>query len=397
MKKGIVFLVLILLVAIVIENAPAEGILAFESLEYDTIPKKSITLSPIAQGIDEELIYEWVSADPDVAKVDKKGKVTGVSVGSTEITCTGSSESGEQYTAKCTIVVNAPVEKITPVQKKIEMPTANYFKLRDLFIFEPEDVSHVGFTVEISDSNMVHLYEDGTFVTTFYTGTCKLTIKAEDGSGKKASIQITVPPVYVREEEIVIDKNEPYILIYQENIGGYFYDIEGDVVEWDEVEKEEVAEQVKGDDFSEKLDVSFLKITPVKAGNGKIIFRENGKKKVIKIEVQHSAVVDNVSYPEMSVQHILHAEDTMIGEKMSISGVVFKVEEIENPEKPSFVAWAKNGDDYVAFTSSEKDTYLEGNSYTAFGTLEKITEYKTETGLVFDCPVINAIKIEMDK
>ena len=44
MKKGIGFLVLILLVAIVIENAPAEGILAFENLEYDTIPKKSITL-----------------------------------------------------------------------------------------------------------------------------------------------------------------------------------------------------------------------------------------------------------------------------------------------------------------------------------------------------------------
>ena len=39
MKKGIVFLVLILLVAFVIENAPAEGILAFESLEYVTIPK----------------------------------------------------------------------------------------------------------------------------------------------------------------------------------------------------------------------------------------------------------------------------------------------------------------------------------------------------------------------
>lgn len=367
--------------------ASAEGIVAFEALEYDTIPQKSVTLKPVAQGIEGKIKYEWDSSDPEIAKVTQKGKVTGVSVGEATITCTATTSNDEVYMAECKIIVRQPMNKITPVAKKIELPAHHFFKAGELFTFEPADISEVGFTVTVSNTGVVHMLEDGSFLT-FLSGKAKMTIKAEDGSGKKASIEITVPPVYVREDEIVLEEGEPYILLYQENVGGSFGEVKGDAIVYTHEDIEDVQELVEGDPLAEYYDVEALKITPVKAGKAEIVFRENGRKKTIKVEVLSAAVVDEVSYPPINYDKM------KAGEKVSASGVVFATEEVPGDNSMEYMAYLKDGDNYLCFVGAEPVSYLEGNEYTGYGVLDSVEEYMTETGLRFNCPFIRVIQVD---
>ena len=58
----------------------------------------------------------WASSNPKVATVDQNGNLTGVSVGSTTITCTAKDGSGVKATCKVTVVKNNTVVKVNKIK-----------------------------------------------------------------------------------------------------------------------------------------------------------------------------------------------------------------------------------------------------------------------------------------
>ena len=400
MKKNIWgYLCVCIILVLLPMYALADGLLAFEQPTYQIVPKKSITLQPIAQGIDEKLAFEWASSDDGIAKVSKKGKVTGVSTGKVTITCKGTTKSGEEYTAECALEVITPVSKIVVSEKKLELPAMYDFTLEDYIKIEPTDATNQNIIIESSNPEVVHVFENGS-LTTWRAGSSTLTIKALDGSGVKATIKVTVPKLCVSDTEITITNPDGYIFWYQNNVSGYTtIGTTGDVFTTESYEPEEIdtifevnPDLGKIDKYM--LDLDYMLLKPIKAGNGKIRFNVNGRRTDIKVKVEHSAVIDDVSYPEAEIAALLEAKETSVGQKVSMTGTVVKNDEQDSKKR---IVYAKTGDEYFSFAHKNASMCDPGETFTVYGILTEFMEYKTETGLTFECPFIEAEKVEQKK
>lgn len=400
MKKNIWgYLCVCIILVLLPTYALADGLLAFEQPTYQIIPKKSITLQPIAQGIEEKLAFEWASSDDGIAKVSKKGKVTGVSTGKVTITCKGTTKSGEEYTAECALEVITPVSKIVVSDKKLVFPAMYRFSLDDFIKIEPEDATNQDISIESSNPDVVHVFDAGA-LTTWKAGSSTLTIRALDGSGVKATIKITVPKLCVSAAEITIADTEGCVFWYQINEGGYTtIETTGDVFTTESYEPEEIDTMYEvnpdlGKIDKYMLDLDYMLLKPIKAGNGKIRFNVNGRRTDIKVKVEHSAVIDDVSYPEAEIAALLEAKETSVGQKVSMTGTVVKKDEMDSEKR---IVYAKAGDEYFSFTHKNASMCDHGETFTVYGILTEFMEYKTETGLTFECPFIEAKKVEQKK
>lgn len=382
MKKRLLLSVLALLLLIVSVSSAEQShkILAFEQTEYEVIPKKSVTLKPISQGIEGKLSYTWESGNEDIATVTKQGKVTGVSIGKTDIICTGTLKSGETYIAKCTIRVKQPIEKITAIEKTVTLPNWYYFSVWDCFTVEPYDMEDVPVEVEISNKDIIEGATNGN-MRTHGIGKCKITMRATDGSGKQASMTVTVPRFTCSENPVVIDEPGGRYFWYQNAESGFSSVSTTDHFEMLPVDDEEARELWP----NKPLVLNFEKLIPLKAGKGHIVFSVNGRTIKVPVTVEHSAVIDSVSYPEIDVNKVLQSKEEYDAKKISCKGTVIKAE--------NGLVYAKQKDAYFAFYDAENDTSSE-NTYTVYGEIEKYINYKTETGLRFECPVIQTEKIE---
>lgn len=135
-------------------------------------------------------------------------------------------------------------------------------------------------------------------------------------------------------------------------------------------------------------------LKPIKAGNGKIRFNVNGRRTDIKVKVEHSAVIDDVSYPEAEIAALLEAKETSVGQKVSMTGTVVKNDEQDSKKR---IVYAKTGDEYFSFAHKNASMCDPGETFTVYGILTEFMEYKTETGLTFECPFIEAEKVEQKK
>lgn len=390
-EKWLIFVLCLLMVC---PYAMAEGILAFEEAEYSIIPGKTITLTPIAQGIGEKLTYSWESSHPEIAKVSQNGKVTGVSAGSVLITCTGSAKTGEKYTAKCTVNVNRPIEKITANAKQITLPAYYKFSMLELFSIEPTDldVYPLQFTLEGNDILQQVGNEGHEFLTTG-TGKIKMTLKAGDGSGKKATISITVPTFFVSDDSITVTEKEGYLMWYT-GTGSFSIgvDYSEDLFELEKLKKEEATNY---DGFPDGLMTSgadFCLIVPKAAGKGSITINVNGKKIKIPVKIEEEAL----PYPPKKAKD-LTKED--VGQPMSLTGVVKRKngEKENRGERDYYIVYVKQGEDYFSIRSLGNPACSEGNEFKFYGTLVEMREYRTETGLTYPCPEILMDKVERVK
>lgn len=391
--KRIFVLCMILLLLALPSISFADGILAFEEPSYQVIPKKSITLNPIAQDIEEKLSFSWSTEDETIAKVTQKGKVTGVSVGTTTLTCVGTSDDGTTYVAECSIVVKAPMEKITPIEKNIRLPFGIKFSVGDLFTFEPlEVVDDTSFEIDISNTMATYPSEDLSYFTAWIPGESTITVTANDGSNVKGKINVSVPDIYIFEEDIIIDTPEPYVFMYQQNPSGDYFIIRSKkgifTTENVSSDEEDQLKSASGLTALGQSTLEFTKLVPLKAGTEKISYRANGKKRTITVTVEHSAVIDQVSYPEFSVQDILNQENEFINANVSISCEIYK------PDDERAIVYAKDGDDYLALTGEESIHCNPGNSYLIYGTITDFIDFQTQTGLTFRCPLIEVVKVE---
>lgn len=373
-KNNTFFLVLsclLLLAALNVHTAKAEAF-AFENATYQVLVKKSIELKPVAQDIEGKLDYEWESSDKEIATVSQ-GTVKGVAVGSATIVCTATNKDGQTYTAECKVEVLQPVTKITADETKLELPSDIYF-LPEVKI-EPENASNKEIEWTSSNEKVVHVFPKGKAVTRS-AGKATLTGTACDGSGKKVTITVTVPKVYVTSKNITIDSPEGVEFGSQINMSGIF------------------STSIKGDAFntesmdSDKDGLDWMRLMPSKAGSGSIVFRGNGSTlATVKVKVEHSAVYDEVSCPKTTVEALLEKGEAAIGEKVGLTGEVAEFKPDKNTGNAGKL-YLKAKDGYFCFWYGTAGLTTIGEKFTIYGPITGFETYETETGLTYECPVI---------
>ena len=148
----------------------------------------------------------WSSSDESVATVNAQGRVTGVSLGTCEITCASSATEGVQTVA--TVTVQQPVTKVTfaaaPLVYKGE-PT----KLE--WTIEPANASNPALSFTSSNTRVLTVAEDGT-VTGVSSGEAFVNAITTDGSNRRTRVKVKVGAhvtgATMRRATAYIDKGE---------------------------------------------------------------------------------------------------------------------------------------------------------------------------------------------
>lgn len=125
---------------------------------------------------------EWRSSNPSVARVDSKGNVTGLSVGTSKITCTAST--GQK--ASCAVAVSAAA-----VGVKLNTNSVTWEEGRSGH-FKPTLSSSVKRVTYKSSNTRVATVDSNGLLTAVGKGTCTVTCTAADGSGRKDTCKVTV-------------------------------------------------------------------------------------------------------------------------------------------------------------------------------------------------------------
>ncbi|MBQ8535808.1 MAG: Ig-like domain-containing protein [Clostridia bacterium] len=132
----------------------------------------------------------WSSSNPDVAKVDKKGKVTAKSVGTATITATAAD--GSEINASCAVTVTQAVKKVKLSQtKRISLFPD---KTKDISVtISPSDATNKEIEWSSSAPEIASVSETGK-ITAERAGTAIITATAKDGSGASSSVKVVVEP-----------------------------------------------------------------------------------------------------------------------------------------------------------------------------------------------------------
>ncbi len=161
------------------------------TLSRDDIQLKAgnyVTLkATVKPDITNDKTVTWSSSDTSVAKVNTSGRVTAVEPGTAVITC--QSKTHPDIYAQCLVVVYQPVTKVAFTDKNPYVGVGESIRLG--WEVSPDDATDPSVTLSTNKENVVHVSQDGT-VTGLKRGECYVYATANDGSGKKATIKVTV-------------------------------------------------------------------------------------------------------------------------------------------------------------------------------------------------------------
>lgn len=129
----------------------------------------------------------WSTSDASVATVSANGYVKGVRAGSCTITC--QSKTFPEIYAQIDVTVYAPVTSITFNEKKPSVAVGRSIALS--WTVKPQDATDSSVSFSTNKPDVVSVSNDG-IVTGLKRGECYVYATANDGSGKKATIRVTV-------------------------------------------------------------------------------------------------------------------------------------------------------------------------------------------------------------
>jgi len=149
----------------------------------------------------------WSTSDANVASVDANGYVTANSVGTVTITATAAD--GSENTASCTITVNPLlVSSISLDKVATSIVVGNTATLTATI--SPTNATNPNVIWSSNDTSIATVDDNGT-ITAKSVGVAIISATAADGSGKRASCQVTVEPLLV--SNIVLNANNASIII----------------------------------------------------------------------------------------------------------------------------------------------------------------------------------------
>ena len=138
----------------------------------------------------------WSSSNNSVATVSSSGLVTAKAVGSATITC--KANGGSNITASCSITVKSSTYYVTSISLNAN-PTTLYIGDSKQFSANvyPSYATNQSVSWSSSNTSVATISSSG-LVTAKAEGTTTITCKANDGSGVKASLSLTVSkPIYI--------------------------------------------------------------------------------------------------------------------------------------------------------------------------------------------------------
>ncbi len=136
---------------------------------------------------------KWSSSNPNVASVNENtGKVTAKKRGTATITA--KALDGSNKSASCMVkVVNTKITSIkaSPASKSLTLKEGEKITQKISLTYKPANATEPSFKWSSSKPDVATVDKNG-LVTAVKAGTTTITAKAKDGSGKKATIKITV-------------------------------------------------------------------------------------------------------------------------------------------------------------------------------------------------------------
>ncbi|MGN0762097.1 MAG: Ig-like domain-containing protein [Aristaeellaceae bacterium] len=147
---------------------------------------KTLTATVLPANTNDKAVT-WASSDEKVATVSAKGRVTPVAPGTCVITCRSKNYS-EVY-ATATVEVRQLVTKITFADKDVSFNVGDTCQL--FWQISPANATNTALTFKSSNEKIATVNDSG-LVTGLKKGSCTITATAADGSGKKATVKISV-------------------------------------------------------------------------------------------------------------------------------------------------------------------------------------------------------------
>ncbi len=146
----------------------------------------------------------WTSSDESVAQVNASGQVTATGQGQCEILCV--SQAREQVRTTLPVIVVQLARNLSFVSEKATLLAGQRALLR--YVLEPLDVTNGEVAFTSSNEAVASVNENG-IVTALSDGMASITVAAQDGSGKKDSLELTVAR---RPEKVTIHQQGPLTL-----------------------------------------------------------------------------------------------------------------------------------------------------------------------------------------
>lgn len=170
-----------------------------ESVEI-TAPDDKITISvnptmqltAVCTPTDSLQTVSWSSDNTAIASVDSTGLVTGHSAGVVTITATAADGTGKNVAKQLTIIERSPVESVEIINAETELDLANP-TLQLTAVCNPSDsAQNVQWSSNAADIATV---DENGLVTAHKVGSVAITATATDGTGKTATVQLTVTDI----------------------------------------------------------------------------------------------------------------------------------------------------------------------------------------------------------
>ena len=189
-----------------VTQSAEEIVLQKTDLTIDVGRNSLLRAEVLPRSMDDKSLV-WTSSDESIAKVDRQGRVTGVSLGTCQIIC--SSAGTEGISAAANVTVQQPVTKI--VFGKAPVVYVNETGVLSWSV-EPANASNPRLTFTSGNPRVLTVSEDGT-VTGLKRGETYVTAVSTDGSNRRARILVKV---HVHATGVKMRRDAAYI-----NAGSY--------------------------------------------------------------------------------------------------------------------------------------------------------------------------------
>lgn len=326
----------------------------------------------------------WTSSDANVVTV-QNGSVRAVNGGKATVTCAVTLSDGTELSADCrvTVVVTAMSLSITPMNISLGIGSSQTLQP----VIKPDNVSSKTLKYSSDDSNVVSVDSNGK-ITAVHGGKATITISTTDGSNKTAKVVVNVPSISASQTEYTVlsKQGSTFKIKYYGTRSNLSVSASNNAYA-------DVSHSLSGNDLS-------ITVKPKVAGTISVTVSDKSdvkSKVVLKVTIDHSAVYDRTSYPQINYTDAYRYPSNYRGEKVSFSGRVAQV--MEGWGETTLRISSKGRYDNIVYVTIDNDDIttpiIEGDNVTVYGKYDGNYTYETILHASVTIPKVEAERINV--